>query len=87
MHPVAWFTYVLVSSKMRRTYVGVTTDVERRHRQHNGEIAGGARATRAGRPWSIGVVRGPFDTRGEAQSLEHAIRRRRGSQRLLEWNE
>jgi structure-specific endonuclease subunit SLX1 len=81
---VAWFTYVLVSSKIRRTYVGVSTDVERRARQHNGELSGGARATRAGRPWQIGVVRGPFETRGEAQVLEHAIRRRRGSQRLLE---
>jgi len=81
---VAWFTYVLVSTTKRRTYVGVTTDVERRARQHNGELAGGARSTRAGRPWQIGVIRGPFATRGEAQSMEHTIRRRRGSARLLE---
>jgi predicted GIY-YIG superfamily endonuclease len=77
-----WFAYVLVSTKKARTYVGVTTNVPRRHRQHNGEIAGGARATRAGRPWRIGLVRGPYDSRGAAQSVEYAIRRRRGLDRL-----
>ena len=30
---------------MRKTYVGATTDPERRLRQHNKEISGGARAT------------------------------------------
>lgn len=77
-----WFAYVLVSTRSRRTYVGVALDVERRLRQHNGEIAGGARSTRAGRPWRIGVVRGPYPTRGEAQAVEHALRRRRGARRL-----
>ena len=82
---MAWFAYVLVSTTLRRTYVGVTTDVARRTRQHNGELRGGARTTRAGRPWAIGVVRGPFDSRGAAQVAEHALRKRRGARRLLEY--
>ena len=43
--------YVLASETSRRTYVGVTNNFTRRLRQHNGEIKGGAKATRAARPW------------------------------------
>jgi structure-specific endonuclease subunit SLX1 len=34
-----------------RTYIGYTVDVDRRLRQHNGEIKGGARATKRGSNW------------------------------------
>jgi predicted GIY-YIG superfamily endonuclease len=76
-----WFVYVLVS-RTGRTYVGVTTDMVRRLRQHNGELAGGARATRAGRPWRVGRVVGPLATRGQGQSVEHLLKRVRGRRRL-----
>ena len=76
-----WFVYVLVSPA-GRTYVGVTTDIARRLRQHNGLVAGGARATRAHRPWQVGRLEGPVRTRGRAQSLEYAIKRFRGRARL-----
>ncbi|HVV88798.1 MAG TPA: GIY-YIG nuclease family protein [Kofleriaceae bacterium] len=76
-----WFVYVLVSAR-GRTYVGVALDVERRLRQHNGLVRGGARATRAGRPWRIGQVVGPVASRARAQVLEHALKQRRGQRRL-----
>jgi len=79
---VSWWVYVLVSRRANLTYVGVTTDARRRLAQHNGERAGGAKTTRAGRPWTLGAVYGPFDDRGAAQSAEHAVRRRRGRERL-----
>lgn len=75
---------MLVSTRRTRTYVGVAKDVGRRARQHNGELAGGARSTRAGRPWQVAAVHGPYDTRGEAQVVEHALRRRRGLRRLAD---
>jgi putative endonuclease len=78
---VHWYAYVLVSAR-GRTYVGTTTDVARRLRQHNGELVGGARSTRAGRPWMIGRVLGPFDGRGPALRVELALRRVRGVRRL-----
>lgn len=43
--------YILKSRSTLRTYVGYTTDIKRRLRQHNGEIKGGAKYTRYGRPW------------------------------------
>lgn len=78
-----WYVYVLVSVAGRRTYVGISTDPERRLRQHNGERPGGARSTRAGRPWERARLHGPFETRGEALRIERALKRRRGEARLL----
>lgn len=40
-----FYVYLLLSSDNKNTYVGATIDVNRRLRQHNGEIKGGAKAT------------------------------------------
>jgi len=77
-----WTLYVLLSADRRRTYVGITNDLSRRLEQHNGELPGGAKSTRGGRPWSIGVTHGPFSTRAEAQQLEYQLKRRKGAKRL-----
>ncbi len=80
---MAWSVYVLVSASRAHTYVGITTDLERRLAQHNGELPGGARNTRRGRPWALGVVHGSFEERAEAQRVEAALKRRRGAERLV----
>jgi predicted GIY-YIG superfamily endonuclease len=77
-----WHVYVLVSADGGRTYVGVTSDLPRRLAQHNGERPGGAKSTRAGRPWSVGATFGPYPSRGQAQSVEHRLKRRSGRDRL-----
>jgi len=43
-----WVCYFLTNKTMGRTYIGITkeTTIDRRLRQHNGEIAGGAKYTR-----------------------------------------
>ncbi len=46
-----WCSYCLVSSTSRKSYIGATINPDRRLRQHNGEIRGGAKITRGGRPW------------------------------------
>lgn len=74
--------YVLSSRRAARTYVGVTLDVGARLEQHNGRAPGGARSTRAGRPWRVRKTYGPFETRGEAQRVEHAVKRLRGRARM-----
>ncbi len=48
------YCYLLQSiSNENRTYVGYTRDPQKRLRQHNGEIVGGAKSTRSHRPWRI----------------------------------
>jgi len=42
-----FFVYLLESSSKNATYVGATVNLERRLRQHNKEISGGAHATGA----------------------------------------
>jgi len=75
-----WTVYLLAAAK--RTYVGITTDLRRRLDQHNGERRGGARSTRAGRPWRVARRWGPFRSRGEALRVEHRVKRLRGPARL-----
>lgn len=77
-----WLVYVLLSADERRTYVGITNDLARRVEQHNGRAPGGAKTTRSGRPWTVGQTYGPFETRAMAQSIEHAVKRRRGLARV-----
>jgi structure-specific endonuclease subunit SLX1 len=66
---MSWKCYLLATTdgKTQKTYVGITPDLDRRLRQHNGEIAGGAAAT-AGRRWErIGYVSGFPDMRAALQ--------------------
>lgn len=48
----AYVCYIL-SNRVSHTYVGITNNLNRRLRQHNGEIKGGARATRGKGPWFV----------------------------------
>jgi putative endonuclease len=48
-----WHVYMLECAD-GSLYTGVATDIERRLRQHNGEIVGGARYTSGRRP--VGLV-------------------------------
>lgn len=78
-----WFVYVLRGEQEGRIryYVGCTKNVERRVRQHNGELPGGARFTKAYRPWSVCAVYGPYLGRGEAQRIEYEVKRLNGEDR------
>jgi putative endonuclease len=68
-----WFVYVLVCAD-GSLYTGVTVDLQRRLRQHNGAQAGGPRYTRGRRPvrlrWSE-----QLPDRAAAQRREAAIKR------------
>lgn len=76
-----WSVYVMLSDKDNWTYVGISTDVNRRLAQHNGQLPGGAKFTRAHRPWNIVAVYGGL-SKGDAMRLEALIKRRRGLRRF-----
>ena len=73
----ATFVYLLQSLQdPRKTYIGVTNDISRRIRQHNGEIVGGARYTRRFRPWKFYALF-RLRTRTHALQLEYRAKHRR----------
>ena len=69
-----WYVYILLSTVCDRTYTGVTTDVDSRVRAHNGVIKGGAKATRANRPWKV-IHKETSPNRSLAQKREAQIKR------------
>ncbi|XVE76776.1 hypothetical protein DITRI_Ditri13aG0007900 [Diplodiscus trichospermus] len=66
-----WCVYLILSTNAPiKTYVGITTDFSRRLKQHNGELRGGAKASRAGRPWICACVIRGFNDQSEACEFE-----------------
>jgi putative endonuclease len=77
-----WWVYVLECAD-GTLYTGITTDVRRRLAQHNGELAGGARCTRARRPVRLAYAE-PQSDRSAAARREVEIKRLRvGDKRAL----
>ncbi len=77
-----WCVYVLQSRKDGRTYVGVSRNWQRRLRQHNGSLRGGAKATRRSRPWVVLHVVDGFSSRGEAQVAEARLKKLKAEQKI-----
>lgn len=79
-HSSLWQVYFLQCADSS-LYAGVTTDLVRRIQQHNGQLAGGARYTRARRPVAL-VWSAACDSRSDAQQREQALRRLSREQKL-----
>ncbi|KAJ1431282.1 hypothetical protein B484DRAFT_426752 [Ochromonadaceae sp. CCMP2298] len=78
--PSSYCVYILRNTQSARTYVGMTNNPPRRIRQHNGELVGGARYTRAFRGGTGGEGRWEYHVRAvgltkrEALSLERSVK-------------
>ena len=72
---MSWFVYILKCND-RTLYTGVTTDVARRVREHNGEIGvgKGAKYTKIRRPVTL-VYSEPHPDRSSASIREAAIKK------------
>ena len=77
---MGWYVYLLRCSD-DTLYTGITTDLVRRLRQHNGELAGGAKYTRAKRPVEL-VWSDHCANRSEASRLESWLKKLPRSQKL-----
>jgi len=67
-----WCVYMLWSSKLDVYYIGITTDLPRRLKQHN--EGKGAKFTRGKGPWVVAAYR-PFEKKGEALRVEKRLKK------------
>lgn len=77
-----WYCYILKTQNSEYnnyTYNGSTNDPIRRLRQHNGEIKGGAKATKGKGPWEIYFLMTGFKSHNEALSCEWRIKHPTGA--------
>lgn len=75
--------YLLKSTVSNRTYIGVTTNLKKRIRQHNGEICGGAKYTKSNRPWKPILIVHGFETKNQALSFEYRVKKKKNSKNKL----
>ena len=80
---MACYVYVLATEDggRARTYVGWTTDLDRRLKQHNAGLGAGAKSTR-GKAWVL-IYAERFETRAEAMSREWHLKRDRNFRKML----
>jgi structure-specific endonuclease subunit SLX1 len=76
-----WYNYIIFNVNSTKTYVGSTVNITRRFRQHNGEIAGGAKATRNKGPWNYICIMEGFTGKIDALKCEWKIKHPTGKRR------
>ena len=76
-----WWVY-MVQTRSGKLYTGISTDVERRFRQHRGELKGGARFFYSDAAQAI-VYREASENRSSASRREAAIKKLSRQQKLL----
>lgn len=77
---VQWVVYMLRCAD-GTLYTGITTDVERRLAEHNGDGRLGARYTRSRRPVALAYME-PADSRAAAARRESAIKQLKRADKL-----
>lgn len=76
-----WLVYLLQCSN-NAFYCGVTNDIDKRLRQHNGEIIGGAKYTRANAPCVLVYQEQAID-KSAALKREHEIKSMTRNEKLI----
>ena len=83
----SWYLY-MVRTHSNQLYTGISTDPQRRLRQHQGELVGGAKALRGKGPLQL-VYQQPFADRASASKAEYQLKqlsKRDKEQRVAAYN-
>ena len=70
---MTWYMYVVVCFD-NSFYCGITTNIERRIKQHNGELSGGAKYTRSRRPCKL-IYQEEYCNRSLASKREYEFKK------------
>lgn len=82
-----WHCYLLFSKSKNRTYIGITNNLDKRIKQHNQELSGGAKATKISQDWQYQKTIQVQD-KSTALSIEYQWKKVSGlEKRLLRGNE
>jgi putative endonuclease len=73
INPMTWKVYMLQCAD-NSLYTGITTDIERRVKEHNSDNSKGARYTRARRPVSLAYLE-DCDDRADASKREYQLKK------------
>jgi putative endonuclease len=79
-----YYCYLLKSTSTNRTYIGYTTNIERRLAQHNKILVGGAKATRMATDWVVErQIQLCSKTKSEAMKLEYRWKQEKGLEKRV----
>lgn len=73
MKKSSWFVYIIENEK-GHLYTGITTDIERRLKQHSGKIKGGAKFFHTGAPVQV-LFKKKFADRSLASKFEAMVKK------------
>ena len=78
-----YICYLLKSEICNRTYIGITNNIKKRIRQHNGEICGGAKYTKSNRPWKVVLTVSGFTSKNQVLSFEYRVKKKKNNKNKL----
>jgi putative endonuclease len=79
--PSSWYVYLLLCAN-DHLYCGVTNNINKRIKQHNGELKGGAKYTRANKPCML-VYKEVVSTKSDALKREAEIKKLNRKDKLV----
>ncbi len=78
-----WFCYLLYSENVNKTYIGITNNLDKRIKQHNQELSGGAKFTKIASDWKYQKTI-PMPDKSTALKTEYIWKQSSGLEKRLE---